>query len=160
MLSKLFKHRLTEYTVYIVMALTIVTIGVGIVWTLEDPHMLQINNAKEKVPMEKGTTFTGIPIRPKVLQPGGIVIMSLDYCKLKDTHGTVIARLVGQKFVTDINWPNDSSKAGCINLPIQIPLPEDANDDTYYVEFEVLYHVNPLKDCTVILQSDVFKVAK
>lgn len=134
--------------------------GTYIYWALEDPHMLAVKDAKTSESIMDGTVFSGIPIRPQQVTPGGVVFMHLDYCKLKDRDGNVTATLVGQKFTVQLTWPNDTTKSGCLNTDVPIPLPIDANDDTYYIQFEVIYHVNPLKDRDVILRSDSFKVAK
>lgn len=160
MLSKFFKRKTTEYTVYVVLGIVILILGIGIFWTVEDPHMLEVHNAKTSAVIKDGTVFDGIPLRPDEVKPGGIVFMHLDYCKLKSIDGEVIARLVGQKFISRLTWPNDQTKAGCVNVEVPIPIPEKSDDDTYYVEFKVLYHVNPIKDRDVILRSDTFKVMK
>lgn len=159
MLGKLFKNRIAEYTVYAVIAVAIIILGTAIFWSIEDPRMLSVKNAKTSESIEDGTVFSGIPVRPSETKPGGIIFMRLDYCKLHDTHGEVTARLVGQKFTNNLTWPDDHTRAGCVDIEIPIPLPTDADDDTYFVEFDVIYQVNPLKTRNVILRSDVFKVS-
>jgi hypothetical protein len=160
MLSKLFKRKTTEYTVYAILGAIIITLGIGIFWSVEDPTVLTVKGATVSTAKENITILSDIPIRPSVLKPGGIVFMRLDYCKHKNVNGVVTAKLIGEKFTALLTWPNDETRAGCVNLDLPIPIPDDFNDDTYYVEFETLYHVNPVKDRTVILRSDTFKVAR
>lgn len=159
MKAKTLKRRVAEYVVYGVLLITLFTFVTAIYWLLENPDMLVVHNAKTMAVTKDGTVFNGIPLRPQEVKPGGIVFIHLDYCKLKDVDGIVIARLVGQKFTTRLTWPNDQTKAGCVNSDVPVPIPDGSSDDTYYVEFEVLYHVNPLKDRDVILRSVTFKVA-
>lgn len=152
------KRRIMSFIVYGVILISIVIGLISIWWTVEDPHMLDVHNATSSTPEENGTVFSGIPLRPGQVKPGELVFMHLDYCKLKNIDGHVIARLVGQKFTLRLTWPDDQTKTGCVNSEAPIPIPDIANDDTYYVEFEVLYHVNPIKDRDVILRSVTFKV--
>lgn len=159
-MRKIFKRKIVEYIVYTVMLASIIAAALAVFWMLEDPHILTVKNAKTSEPKANGTIFSGIPIRPAKIKPGGIIIMHFDYCKSKDIDGVVTARLVGQKFITRLAWPNDRSKADCVNADFPIPIPDSSNDDTYYIEFEVKYQINPLKDRDVILRSDTFTVSE
>jgi hypothetical protein len=159
-LNRIFKNRAIGYAVYAVLLSAAVVLAVNIYWTLEDPRVLEVKNAKNTEEIDNGTVYSGLPIHPEKLHPGGAVTMHLNYCKLKDSPGKVTARLVGEKFTPQLTWPDDTTKAGCVDQPVVIPIPVTSSDDTYYVEFEVLYKVNPTKDRTVILRSAQFKVER
>jgi hypothetical protein len=158
MLGKLFRRKVVEHIVYTALVLVIIISIFAIYWTVEDAHMLTVHNAKYSNSFDNGTLFGDIPIRPQQVRAGDFVFMHIDYCKLRDIDGKVVVRLVGSKFITRLTWPDDRTKTGCVNTEIPIPIPDNSNDDVYYIEFEVIYQVNPLKNRDVILRSTIFKV--
>lgn len=117
-------------------------------WTFESEKVLEVH--KQPFPVALHENSEGGP---------PIVIVSLDYCKLKAKKGEVIARLIGKKSITRLPWGNDTQPADCIKADVPIVLPASAADDEYYIEFEVVYKLNPLKQADpVLLKSAPFMI--
>lgn len=98
------------------------------------------------------------PVRPNELAQEDIINVHVEYCKLSDAHGNVITRLVGHKSIIRLPWPDDTQPARCVDTWIAIPIPAYANDDRYHFEFEVDYHINPIKTQSVVMESQEFTV--
>lgn len=151
---------LLKYFAYAVLVSATALLALYIYWALESPAVLDFKDKNVKATIvDNALVYREIPIRPSVVHNNEAVFMRLNYCKLKSVHGDVIARLVGEKFIRRITWPqDDNTKESCTNLEVSIPIPENSEDDKYHVEFQVDYHVNPLKTTRIILQSKTFEV--
>lgn len=145
------------FVVYTICLIAAGLVSILIYWSLESTEVLDVKNATV-TQTPKATVYDGLKVRPDIAKPDEKVFISLDYCKLKSVHGDVIARLVGEEFITRLTWPNDSSPAGCVINDVGITIPKKIDSDIYYVEFQVEYHINPQKTTTVILRSDKFKI--
>lgn len=101
---------------------------------------------------------TPYPVRPSVADPGGVEIVTADYCKLQSVDGTVVIRYVGRKsIVRSPDLPERAGK-GCYKQDIPMLLPAQLANDTYYLEFNATYRLNPLTTVTETSRSQEFTV--
>lgn len=137
--------KVINWIAYIVLVAAIVMGAIFVYWSSQNP-----------VVIEAKTPFA---VRPKDNVAGQVQFLTIDYCKKYKAYGKVTARLVGNKSVIRIPWSNDNSPTQCLKTEIPVVIPAYAIDDTYYIEFEVVYKINPIKESDpVIMRSQPFTI--
>jgi hypothetical protein len=124
-------------------------------WSLQSPKVFEVRNDRD----DKGMRV-GVPIKPGVNKAGEFEIITVDYCKYQKVHGTVILRMIGKKSIIRIPWPDDSQEPQCRKVDVPIAIPEYAGDDQYYFDFQINYHINPVKEQVVQFRSQDFRIEK
>lgn len=138
-------QRALRFLAYFVVSCAILAGGLVIYWLVEPSDVL----------IAKNTPF---PVHPDNLAPEDVIFITVNYCKIKRVDGTVIARLVGDKSITRLPWPNENSSPGCVNTDVKVTIPSFAKDDHYHFEFEIDYEINPLKHEVETLKSAPFTI--
>lgn len=144
--SKVVAFNLLKYVSYATIIAAFVAVVTFIVWSVQSPDVLTVNN-------------NPLPVRPPQNTAGNVEYVHLNYCKKIDVEGTVALRMVGKKSVIRLPFSSrDRSPAQCLNTEIPIVIPTYAVDDTYYFEFDIEYRINPIKTQSVILKSQPFTI--
>lgn len=140
--------KIWQYTSLAVMAIILILALLVTYWLLQPSKVLNIKNDP-------------VVVRPhEVSADGGIVILTVDFCKVSDATGNVEASLIGEQHGAKIaiNWPQDKTPKGCKKLDIPVAIPAQAQTDVYHVVFEITYPVNPIKTSYVTFRSRSFQV--
>lgn len=131
-----------------VFGIIILLFGLFVYWSSQTSKVLVVNNDP-------------VSVRPPEVQAnGGVIILTVDYCKNSGAHGVTEAFLIGETFggKIAINWPVDRSPKGCNKLDVPVPIPAQAPTDTYHIVYEITYRVNPIKSGYTTFRSQSFKV--
>lgn len=142
-----------RWVLYACIALSIMVALVFLFWSLQSTTVLEIKNDRDG----KGQVI-GVPIRPATNKAGEFEILTVDYCKHQRASGTVVLRLVGQKSIIRIPWPDDKQDPRCLKADVPIAVPPYAVNDEYYFDFQINYSINPIKEQVVKFRSQSFRI--
>lgn len=117
-------------------ALVIIAISIGTIlyWASASNEVLKIN----KQPFPTRT----IREHPTA---GGVVFLTVDYCKNVDVTGSLRISFVSQSREVFLPVTAERGPKGCDEVEIPILIPKDIEPDTYRVKLRVSYDVNPIK---------------
>lgn len=119
-----------------VISLAIIAIGIGVLlrWSIADTNVLQVKNAP-------------FPVRTirQHAESGGVVILSIDLCKITNVPGTVRTSFVSQTREVFLPLSTERIQKGCLKQEIPVLVPKDLPADTYKIKFRATYNLNPLK---------------
>lgn len=110
-------------------------------------------------PSEVFKVSSQISVKPPQTMAGGIVQLSLDYCKLQGVEGQIRTSYVSSS--KEVFQPLSSEKGdvGCHdNVSLPVIIPKDLSPDTYYIKFRVTYQINPLKSVTEEFRTEEFQI--
>lgn len=101
-----------------------------------------------------------MPVEPKVVKSGGILELTIDYCKLLP-----LPSVVSQRFIDTLVYARPTfivnNPTGCHTNRVLIPVPEGLSpDEDYYIEQTYTYQVNPIRKIEVKSTSETFKIIK
>jgi hypothetical protein len=113
-------------------------LGLLLLWSLQSTRVLDIRNAP-------------FPIRTirEHPTPDGVVILSVDYCKLQDVPGQVRTSYVSNSREIFLPLGDEKTPKGCHNSEYPVLIPVSTPPDTYRIKFHVVYRLNPLKPTVV-----------
>ena len=106
-------------------------------------------------------------IYPKEINPGGFAIVVMDYCKGTKQSAKVNKHLHFSDSVVAscpstvlYRYPTvlSSFAKGCRTSEILVSIPESVTPGFYYLEFESIYQMNPIREEKVVFLSEVFEV--
>lgn len=147
----MFWKRVLQFLAFCTVGLAIVAGLVTILWSSDNRVVYETYYPEGKL---------GWAVRPDRVAPDQNVIVTLDYCKKLDTHGTVLVRLVGKESILRIPWPDaEEQPKHCSKQEIPVVIPAFARDDEYYIDFEIESHLNPIKTKTTTIRTDTFHVS-
>lgn len=139
------KKRLAELFMWGGLIIIAVATCVVFFWNVQPTDVIKPNNEP-------------YPVRPSINDPTGVEIVTLDYCKLLNIQGTVQIRFVGkQSMVTTARTPEKQDK-GCQKTDVPILLPAQLMHDTFYIEFNAIYKINPITTVTETSHSQSFTI--
>lgn len=103
--------------------------------------------------------ITNMKVNSKVVA-GEPLLLEYDYCKHQDTISGSVTRYFKDTVV--IYLPNIQSNAqkGCGHVIQQIDTPKNISPDTYTLNFEIYYKINPIVDKTYYFETPKFEVTK
>lgn len=122
-----------------------ILISLFIYWSLQPfKPVLEINNMK---------------VQDRVVA-GEPVLLEYDYCKHQDTISGSVTRYFKDTII--IYLPNIQSnvKKGCGHVVQQIDTPKNMSADTYALNFEISYKINPIVDKTYYFETPEFEVVR
>lgn len=130
---------------YLPLILIALVAAIVFYWNVQPTDVLDIKN-------------TPYPVRPDTVDPGSAVVVSANYCKLQAINGSLVVRFVGKKSI--IRSPDTSERGpkGCQKLEFPILLPPQLAHDTYYIEFQSTYRINPITTVDEVSRSQEFTV--
>jgi hypothetical protein len=120
-----------------VVALVIIAIGIGLFlkWSYQSENVLQVKN--EPFPVR---TIRNHPTA------GGVVILTVDYCKLQEAKGDLRISFVSPSREVFLPLAEEDGPVGCFKTEFPVLIPRDIPADEYRIKFRVLnYKLNPLK---------------
>lgn len=122
--------------------MTIATLGLGLYlyWLLIPIDILAIKNSP-------------VPVRPPTNVPGGVEILTHDFCKLTNDEGTLRISFIGNN--TETFLPITQEKSGKIcgdKIDLPVILPGTLKPAKYHIHFRAIYHPNPVQ--TVVKEWD------
>lgn len=103
--------------------------------------------------------ITNMKVNNKVVA-GEPVLLEYDYCKYQNTISGSVTRYFKDTVI--IYLPNIQSNAqkGCGHVIQQIDTPKNMSADTYTLNFEISYKINPIVDKTYYFETPKFEVIK
>lgn len=131
--------------IYAALVLIAVVMLVIFYWNVQPTDVLAIKNEP-------------YPVRPSVVNPNGVVIVTVDYCKLQSVDGTLVIRFVGRKSVVRSPESPERAAADCQKRDLPLLLPPQLAQDTYHIEFLSTYHINPITTVDEVSRSQEFTV--
>lgn len=139
------KDKLFKIGLYPALVLLAIMAVVVFYWNVQPTDVIKPNNAP-------------YPVRPIKVDPGGVEVVTVDYCKLQSKNGSVQIRFVGKKsMTTTVRYPERQTK-GCNKANIPILLPAQLVHDTFYIEFNSIYKINPITTVTEVSKSQDFTI--
>lgn len=117
-------------------ALVVVALSIALVlsWSFQSENVVKVNN-------EPFPTRT-IREHPTA---GGVVILTLDYCKLQEAEGNLIISFVSPSSVYFLPERAERSEVGCTIYDYPVLIPENVPPGEYTIKFRIEYDLNPLK---------------
>jgi len=97
------------------------------------------------------------PVENKVIDPGGNLIYSVDYCKYTDLPATV-SRSFADSLLFPMQSMTTNNRKGCGVNRVVIPIPESLELGDYFMIIRYQYQVNPIRQITLVKQTDGFTV--
>lgn len=109
-------------------------IGVLLYWSFESEKVLEIHNSP-------------FPVRTIRKHPtaGGVIILKVDYCKVKDVDGELRVSYVSESREIFLPLSKERGPVTCADTEVPILIPNDLPPDTYKIKFRAIYNINPLK---------------
>lgn len=139
------KKRLSEIFIWGGLVLLAVSALILFFWNVQPTDVVKPSNSS-------------YPVRPGVVDPAGVEIVTLDYCKLQSVHGTVQIRFVGTKSMTTTARTPETSGKGCVKRDVPILLPSQLMHDTFHIEFNAIYQINPITSVSETSVSQSFVI--
>lgn len=100
-------------------------------WTLESRNVSEITNGP-------------VPVRPGVINPEDVIIASPRICKYISKQASIERYIVSKSAKIQLpNYPSNLA-LGCHTYDIPIIIPSFVTDDTYHIEYNVSYTMNPV----------------
>lgn len=116
-----------------------------IFWSLQPFRpVLEINNMK---------------VQEKIVA-GEPVLLEYDYCKHQDTISGSITRYFKDTVIVYLPNIQSNVQKGCGHVIQQIDIPKNMSPDTYTLNFEISYKINPIVDKTYYFETPQFEVIK
>jgi hypothetical protein len=98
-----------------------------------------------------------LPVYTEQVKRGESVIYGMDYCKYVDAHSTITTSFVNgiifSQSPTSINTPE-----GCHFITVKTFVPYHLPSGDYYIELELEYHLNALREEKYKLKTEKFTV--
>lgn len=131
-------------------ALVIIALGFGLFlyWLFQSEQVVTVNNEP-------------FPVRTIREHPtaGGVVILSIDYCKRFDSDGTLRISFLNSHREHFLPVIREQIEKGCRVEEFPILIPNDIQPGKYVVKFRAVYNINPLKKGVVSeFVSDEFQI--
>lgn len=134
--------RILAFIIFFTSGLLIVLL---IFWSLQPFRpVLEINNMK---------------VQDKIVT-GEPVLLEYDYCKHQDTISGSITRYFKDTVIVYLPNVQSNVQKGCGHVIQQIDTPKNMSPDTYTLNFEISYKINPIVDKTYYFETPKFQVIK
>lgn len=94
----------------------------------------------------------------KTITAGNPVLYNVDFCKFRDVSGVAQIQLID---TVVLNYPpiTYAGETGCFKRTVgSVVIPESTIDGSYYLQFNVVYQVNPIRTITERYNTERFKV--
>jgi hypothetical protein len=131
---------------YIGMAIATLGIGLYLYWLLVPIDILVIKNSP-------------VPVRPPTNTPGGVEILTHNFCKLTNDRGSLRISFIGNNTETFLPVTPEQSGKQCDNkVDFPVILPDTLKSATYHVHFRAIYHPNPVQVVVKEWDSQEFDV--
>lgn len=116
------------------LAILSVAVGVFLMWSFQSENVLKVNNEP-------------FPTRTIREHPAadGVVVLTLDYCKLQEVTGTLQISFVGESSVFLLPEIEEGSEPGCRVFDYPVLMPQNIEPGEYKIVFHAKYDLNPLK---------------
>lgn len=102
-----------------------------------------------------------VTIRTPVVHVGDVVEFELDWCSYGQYPVTIHRRLVDGFVYSLPEFETTTPPGGCYESIIRaVEVPESAPEGTYYIQTELIIHVNTIRDVIVSFESETFDVVK
>jgi hypothetical protein len=133
---------------YVSMGIAAVALGVFYYWALTPMDIIQIKNS----PVE---------IRPPQNTVGNAEILTHNFCKLTDDHGTLRISFVGVATENFLPISQENSPKQCNDkLEFPILIPQTLAPGKYHVHFKATYKPNPIRTVIEEWDSQSFEVVQ
>lgn len=123
-------------TKFAFVALLLIGLAIGLMfyWGTQNGPVIDVKNAP-------------FPTRTIREHPtaGGVVILSVDYCKTREIEGDLRISFVSPSREIFLPITRERGPKGCNKSEVPILIPKDIPADTYKIKFRILYDINPLK---------------
>lgn len=134
--------RILAFVIFFTSGLLIVLL---IFWSLQPfKPVLEINNMK---------------VQDRIVA-GEPVLLEYDYCKHQDTISGSITRYFKDTVIVYLPNIQSNVQKGCGHVIQQIDTPKNMSPDTYTLNFEISYKINPIVDKTYYFETPKFQVIK
>lgn len=138
-------QRILRWVLYAIVGIAVGVASLFLYWVLQSNTVLDVKNSP-------------FPIRPPVVSQDDVIWVKANYCKNINVDGAITVRLIGKRSIIRLPYDNESQHVGCVDRELPIPIPEYATDDEYYIQFDVVYQINPIKTQSVTMRSQEFTV--
>lgn len=128
------RTRVAYKFVYAALAVVAILIGIFLYWAFQSENVVKVNN-------EPFPTRT-IREHPTA---GGVVILTLDYCKLQEAEGRLRISFNSASETYLLPVRQERSAVGCRIVDYPVLIPETVVPGEYIIRFRVEYNLNPLK---------------
>lgn len=103
--------------------------------------------------------ITNMKVTNKVVA-GEPLLLEYDYCKHQDTISGSVTRYFKDTVIIYLPNVQSNVKKGCGHVIQQIDTPKNISPDTYTLNFEISYKINPIVDKTYYFETPKFEVTK
>jgi hypothetical protein len=131
--------RISNRIAMVALVLVAMALSVLLMWAVEDGDILAINNnpfPSRVVPDPTGRT-------------GGIVFLTVDYCKKSNATGTIRMSYVNKSYEVFLPIAKEQIQKGCEKREMPVVVPRGLLEGQYKIKFHVAYDINPLKQSAV-----------
>lgn len=101
---------------------------------------------------------------PRVLNSpivaGEPILLDYDYCKNQDTINGQVVRYLKDTVITYLPTQPSNVRKGCGHSTLSVDTPKNLAPDTYTLNYEITYQINPIKTETYYFESPKFEVIK
>lgn len=96
----------------------------------------------------------------KKVMAGGSIRYVVDYCKFKNYHATVYPTLVDEYIFNGSpqEFSTTTDGSDCFKKIFSYKIPDFLPSDTYKLQFNIVYDVNPIKKTTYTAYTEDFEV--
>lgn len=99
-----------------------------------------------------------VPIRPTTQDSDDLVFMIVNYCKLQGVDGVIRRSLVSTSVRVILPLQSDTSPKTCTQADVPLLIPKGVVPDTYYVNVQIEYQINPIKKVIETFDSQAFTI--
>lgn len=117
-------------------AMVFATLGVALMlyWSFQSNDVMNVN----KIPIPTRT----IRDHPTA---GGVVILTIDYCKKQNATGTARTSFVSSSREVFLPIHQERTPVGCGEIEYPVLIPKDIVPDVYTIKIRTVHDINPLK---------------